>query len=362
MHEQLEAAWQGGEKPITLRIKGQQFRIDFKAMTQTNVEHPDRVRRIHRISAVRCTWYSVAGSPATGDWKAEPLPENVTDLIESGLGDRCWIGDALCIMVEHDGLSYCVDKVAMCAHVYRKDTYVETISVVSVPKRLVSHLPSSFKLIRMDMSSPTGAAIIKRFEETKMSLRDDIHNAHVNVVSIDCAVEPRLCLEFWQTVALKMARSSETRILLAFHGTTREAAGKITKGNFYRKMIGASTGNDGWFGKGFYLSERAYTALGYQKGYGTKTLLGCLVVVEKTFECPRPDSSDNPYHGQPCKKGYDSHYSPGCKELVVFSARQILPCFLLNLNTDEFDSNSRRDYDGKELIPALVQPRFQGRW
>ena len=48
-------------------------------------------------------------------------------------------------------------------------------------------------------------------------------------------------------------------------------------------------------------------------------LLACMVVVENTFVCPLPDGPQNPYNGQPCEAGYDSHYSPTKKELVAWA-------------------------------------------
>ena len=73
------------------------------------------------------------------------------------------------------------------------------------------------------------------------------------------------------------------------------------------KLVGASTGNNGWFGAGIYFSERAVTALGYNKG---KRLIVSVLAVNNVYQCPGPDSEDNPLHGKPCQPGHDAHYSP----------------------------------------------------
>lgn len=358
----LEAAWSGGKKSITVGIKGHQFSIDFEAMTQRNVADPSKVRNIRRHKAPRCLWFLVRESVTA--WSAERLPDHVTDLIESGLGERVTVDGAPCIRVKHDELKLCVDKAAMRAYVDGGDGHTRGYyTIVSLPQNLVTYLPPDYRRTRMNPTAHHYRKIVQLFENTKGSKRRMIDNDHLKVVSIDCAMQRRICMEFWQTVGLKRARNPKTRILLAFHGTTETAAERITKGNFSRRKISTNTKNDGWFGKGFYFSERAYTALGYQAGNGSTTLLASLVVVENTFECPLPDDWRNPYHGKECKAGYDSHYSPGRKELVVFSPQQILPCFLLRLNTNVIFSNSFQDYDGLQLESvADVHPWFEGTW
>ncbi len=142
----------------------------------------------------------------------------------------------------------------------------------------------------------------------------------------------------------------DARICLAFHGTHEDNINSIMDNNFSMEKVGASTGNLGWFGRGIYFGRRAYTALGYNVG---RRMLLALIVVGKnsTFMCPPPDSSDNPYHGQPCVANHDSHLSPTGRELVVFDPKQILPCFCLHLSTSEYGKWSRSDYYGREAHP-----------
>jgi hypothetical protein len=112
-----------------------------------------------------------------------------------------------------------------------------------------------------------------------------------------------------------------------------------------------------WFGKGIYFSERAFTALGYNDGH---LFIAGVVAVNNAFQCPLPDNSLNPYHGKPCAKGYDAHYSPSKKELVVFNPKQILPCFVLEMTKVEYSSRGCGDYYGDDFpedYPELLQVR-----
>ena len=85
-----------------------------------------------------------------------------------------------------------------------------------------------------------------------------------------------------------------------------------------------------------------------------------VVAVNNAFQCPLPDNSLNPYHGKPCAKGYDAHYSPSKKELVVFNPKQILPCFVLEMTKVEYSSRGCGDYYGDDFpedYPELLQVR-----
>jgi hypothetical protein len=127
---------------------------------------------------------------------------------------------------------------------------------------------------------------------------------------------------------------SDARVLIGFHGTLSTNHTPIMHSNFSMRRVGQGSHNNGWFGSGIYFARRAFTALGYNKG--GKELLACLLVVQKTLPVPGPPGPGNKYHGQPCEEGYDSHLSPTGKELCLFNPRQILPCFLLELNSTNY--------------------------
>ena len=83
-----------------------------------------------------------------------------------------------------------------------------------------------------------------------------------------------------------------------------------------------------------------------------------VVAVNNVFQCPLPDNSRNPYHGKPCEKGYDAHYSPSKKELVVFNPKQILPCFVLEMTKVDYSNRGCADYYGDDFpedYPELLE-------
>lgn len=83
-----------------------------------------------------------------------------------------------------------------------------------------------------------------------------------------------------------------------------------------------------------------------------------VVAVNNAFQCPLPDNSQNPYHGKPCEPGYDAHYSPSKKELVIFNPKQILPCFVIEMTKVEYSDRGRADYYGDDFpddYPELLQ-------
>jgi len=126
----------------------------------------------------------------------------------------------------------------------------------------------------------------------------------------------------------------------------------ILASNFKMQKIGTAHGNMGWFGCGIYFATRSYTALGYNRSdkKPSDELLACLIVVSKTFLCPFPDSPENPHHGKGCLEGYDSHFSPTKKEIVVFNPKMILPCFVLKLSSTNYGFDSLSDYAGGSLL------------
>jgi aprataxin and PNK-like factor len=184
--------------------------------------------------------------------------------------------------------------------------------------------------------SPHYKKLVELFNETKNATH---MNKNSEVTGIEYVLSRHLLLQFISKLESMKLKNSNTKLVIGFHGTHGEDTKRvIARSNFAPNKIGSNTGNKGWFGKGFYFSEQVSTALGYNAG---GQLLACVLAVGRTFQCPLPDSDLNPYHGKPCKTGYDSHYSPTKKELVMFNPKQILPCFLLNLNNAEYSAVRR---------------------
>lgn len=149
------------------------------------------------------------------------------------------------------------------------------------------------------------------------------------VTSVEYYINPELERRFkiaQDVMKAKYPTGEESELILAFHGTKPENIDSIVKNNFDIKRLGASTGDKGYFGAGIYFSEFPSTSMGY--GGGGKLLL-CKVLPGKTYTCMAM------MIGARCMSGYDSHgfqrdHDGRYKELVIFNADQILPCYVIN--------------------------------
>ncbi len=124
--------------------------------------------------------------------------------------------------------------------------------------------------------------------------------------------------------------------ILAFHGTTNDAnIESILANNFDLARLAANTGNRGYFGAGIYFSERANVSTGYARGHNKlllcKLLTGREYRIGGTNPTPgAPPGAGSPMMGHPLKPGYDSHVVNDGAEVVIFSADQILPCYVVH--------------------------------
>ncbi len=87
-------------------------------------------------------------------------------------------------------------------------------------------------------------------------------------------------------------------------------------------VIGHATDN-GWYGKGIYLSPNASVSIGYCRG--GSILLVNAVLMGKIFKCTTQ------INGAPLKAGYDSHQDPSGNEFVIFDECQVLPCYAIKI-------------------------------
>eukprot|EP01095_Lingulamoeba_sp_RSL-Kostka_P007993 TRINITY_DN2616_c1_g1_i3.p1 TRINITY_DN2616_c1_g1~~TRINITY_DN2616_c1_g1_i3.p1 ORF type:complete len:101 (-),score=17.66 TRINITY_DN2616_c1_g1_i3:154-456(-) len=79
--------------------------------------------------------------------------------------------------------------------------------------------------------------------------------------------------------------------------------------------------DDGWYGKGIYLSPEMCVA----RNYGD-TILVCSVILGRKYRCWKI------INGKPCKKGYDTHLNAHfniMREYILFDPAQVLPCYLI---------------------------------
>jgi hypothetical protein len=238
----------------------------------------------------------------------------------------------------------------------KKKTGAQYRHLISIPRSIASILKGTLRGT-LPSESVLFMQIVKRFNDSKFSDRFATKHEDLSVTGIEYVISPTSYINFMHSIARRDAKKRQ--IMIVFHGTTSNARESIILNNFSMKKIGSSTRNMGWFGCGIYFARRAYTALGYNEG---EHLLASIVVFESCFTCPLPDSSENPYHGKPCKDGYDAHYSPTKKELVIFSPKQVLPCFKvkrampfslfilqLTLSHSDYKSRGRSEYQGSEI-------------
>lgn len=126
------------------------------------------------------------------------------------------------------------------------------------------------------------------------------------------------------------------RTILAFHGTTNDVnIESILANNFDISRLAANTGNRGYFGAGIYFSEIAKVSTGYARGHNK--LLLCKLLTGREYKIGgsnptpgAPPGRGSPMMGHPLKAGYDSHVVNDGKEVVIFSADQILPCYVVH--------------------------------
>lgn len=122
----------------------------------------------------------------------------------------------------------------------------------------------------------------------------------------------------------------ELNEIFAFHGTPKEEnIDSITRNNFDCERLGRTTGNQGWYGRGVYVTQHAGAALRYQfwnTSHPPSKMLVCRVLLGKIFIIP--DNSCE-YIGKGLVEGYHSHQGKdrwdADRQLVVFDTAQIFP-------------------------------------
>ncbi|KAL6080669.1 putative eukaryotic translation initiation factor subunit eif-4f [Balamuthia mandrillaris] len=152
-------------------------------------------------------------------------------------------------------------------------------------------------------------------------------------VTVKKVMKPALIKRFeqkWLEFKKKYgSHSNEAQPCLAFHGTRSHFIPSIvSKGLLVPESEpGVKHVTDsGWYGKGIYLSPDPSVSESYALG---GKMLVCSVLMGRIYRCPaRCD-------GAGCRPGYDSHLSPSGEEYVLFSAAQVLPCYLVEFHIPE---------------------------
>lgn len=146
--------------------------------------------------------------------------------------------------------------------------------------------------------------------------------SHIEIKSVINVRSPQLDRAFH---AMGSRLHGGALVEIAYHGTSAAAAKNIATNGFKAPLddprLAHSSGNNGWYGNGIYLSPRADVALNYCRD---NLLLVCSVLRGRVFKC------QGMMMGAPLVAGYDSHMSPDGVEWVFYSSAQVLPIALVS--------------------------------
>jgi len=174
----------------------------------------------------------------------------------------------------------------------------------------------------------------------------------------------------WNTVPGKIP------ILPVVHGTSADIAWDIAGGGF----ANLSTLDDGFYEKGIYFSSSAKYITPYYANKKNPAILICLSCPGNLFPIATdPKALSRPYLGKPITSGYQSHYvitnlsgNPAqfkletstmfqniWDELVISLESQVLPVFLLEINTKSVNfQNLVQDY---QRVVQKYKPKFSSK-
>ncbi|KAK2149494.1 hypothetical protein LSH36_449g01010 [Paralvinella palmiformis] len=198
----------------------------------------------------------------------------------------------------------------------------EVVKHVLLPKR--EYQGSDPFDVQFQVVEATFLRLLQSIPNNNLFKKKGLENNKYKIVSVDYWINPNLLRQF----LVKMDELRRTRgpgfdkYVLAFHGT-KKTTESIFRNNFDINQSGSGSGDQGYYGKGFYFSEFPQTS----RYYGENLLL-CRILPGKTF----PINHDDIQEGRSLEDGFDSHtiniqnegYS---EEIVIFDPRQILPLY-----------------------------------
>jgi len=165
-------------------------------------------------------------------------------------------------------------------------------------------------------------------EQIIQFIDEGVKRSDVKIAKIENILKPELVVRFerrWNQ--LKAQRGDVlAQPQIAYHGTAETNINSILERGLL--VPGVGEGHDvthatdnGWWGKGIYLSPDPFLSIGYCRG-GSKLLI-CSVLMGNTF------TVNQRIDGQGLMAGYDSHTAEAGKEWVIFDPSQVLPCYLI---------------------------------
>jgi hypothetical protein len=148
----------------------------------------------------------------------------------------------------------------------------------------------------------------------------------VNVIRVENVLSPKHEAAFKAKVQEFKRRKIPVKVEFAYHGTMETIVPLIVKNNFRvpDKSTQHSSGNNGWYGDGVYLSPFPDTAAAYCRGEGK--LIVANVIRGRVYTCKGIQM------GIPLQNGFDSHCSPCGSEWVFYDNAQLLPVAVIHFN------------------------------
>ena len=224
----------------------------------------------------------------------------------------------------------------------REEAPAEVRASVSRPKRREKGTADDLSLVGSVARRGRRRDVDKHWKRVSVSMRLPSCVTNVRIQNIvNAALQQRF--EAFR-VGLGRKSSDAAAIEFAYHGTTDEATKLIAQNGFIAPLkvpvsrFTHSSGNDGWYGNGIYLSPNPDVAACYSRG---GMLLVCNVLRGKCYQCP------GMMMGARLQSGFHSHESPDHQEWVFFESEQVLPVAIVHFGI--------RGYASADLRGAKVE-------
>jgi len=151
---------------------------------------------------------------------------------------------------------------------------------------------------------------------------------NVKIVKVINVIRPELVIRYEKKWLEMSARIKGLKPTMAYHGTLEAniplicEKGLLVPGKDNNEVKHVT--DEGWYGKGIYLSPDAELSVDYCRG---KLLLVCSVLMGNSFNCGMTRMD-----GQGLKEGYDSHIAEDGMEYVIFDEAQVLCCYVVEFS------------------------------
>ncbi|ORY49378.1 hypothetical protein BCR33DRAFT_734872 [Rhizoclosmatium globosum] len=226
-------------------------------------------------------------------------------------------------IVFHGGAEY--DRVSG-GYVHQM-TYI--LSTLTQPASLSEVAVSAHRTRQTYFYRPGSSEINTVSNAFHSSNKNQYPNLTFTILEVQGVENPKLLDQFKQCQAKLGCQP-----VVSYHGTREENINGIRDNGFLTSHIGKT--DDGFFGRGFYVSPNADYAVPYShadspgpiKAGQIGFIFVCHVLLGKTY---RVSDQDN---GRKIERGYDSHESPRKCEFVVFRQDQIRPVYVIKFKAE----------------------------